>query len=281
MEIFSAFKTIVKEAEEDRDIFEKSIASRLRDGDYESPTHEAVGEVDYEQGFSAGIAMPSSKFKTKSRATKLPNSTAPTIPNQVTKDVMKPMEESEAYEKFKIEDGKEEFEQLREKTTTLKSKQTQLLSTTEQMNNTRTKVNDLKKKIEDKRAETKGREDELADNEEIMLFIELKSSRDLLKQLLDDRKQLTTEIEGLSKEIETSRVNLVNHFEEWYEREFGVPLPPLNTDSETDQTNQFNEERADKDCNDNPESAFYRARKKTSKQLANRVKMPPINKRRM
>ena len=124
----------------------------------------------------------------------------------------------------------------------------------------------------------------------MIIFNEMKEIKTQYKELYEDRKMTKNEVEYMTKGVETSRMRLLNQFEEWYQERYGrdepnsvrSPKQRRGPDDRLDDGEKFELLEEERVKREDPESfAFFRAKKKSAQQQQSRtLKMPPINRRR-
>jgi hypothetical protein len=174
---------MVRESESQRVVMEQTTRPSRQGGREratDNRTHssddneDGVGEIEHDRGFGTGVALPSSKYqKTGNGKTQ----TAPPKKNELNRSnptidqgIMSPqnsqyggssfneekLDKTEGYEKFKLEDGKENFENLRDNMQSLKDKKKLLKDVTTNLNNAKKSIDECKSKLEIKQQENLG-----------------------------------------------------------------------------------------------------------------------------
>ncbi|KAL0481842.1 kinesin family member [Acrasis kona] len=287
-EIFQQFKKMMQTAElEARDrgsqpVTQRESKSKLDNGALKGSEANVsgVGDVDDNNGFGVGAAVPSANYRKESVVSQTRAQEEPEVNMMKIEEAEKaPIDRNEAYELFKSSSGSESIVKMKEETQLLKDKKNAFKVLTLQVNEAKKKIDSTKEEIEAKQQEVSGQkgDNDIVDEEEMLLYQRLKEAKKEYRDSFEERKMAKAEIDFVSRAVENSRVKLLSSFEDWYRETYGQPLeleqssPDINTkesfsrDKDEDQLDdgeRFEKLELERIRRDDPESlAFYRAKK--------------------
>eukprot|EP00761_Pharyngomonas_kirbyi_P009461 gb/GECH01009477.1/.p1 GENE.gb/GECH01009477.1/~~gb/GECH01009477.1/.p1 ORF type:complete len:748 (+),score=215.94 gb/GECH01009477.1/:1-2244(+) len=149
--------------------------------------------------------------------------------------------EKEAFETFKVEDGKELTDILSENIVARKEMKKEIRKMKKEINHVKHDIDNLMEKIEtyNKEREEAGIEVEVMDDEYYINQRELKESRKDYRQKYQSLKQAQVELQYLTKLENNSRAKLVSQFQDWYAAKYAHLL------KKNEETNEMNKDSQD------------------------------------
>lgn len=178
-------------------------------------------------------------------------------------------EKQESFVKWKRRDGAKfeaEFEQAK---TSLKTKRQELKDMHNQVNERKKQIDTAKDAVIKKQREKDARDTEdeatMIDSEEYELMLTLKNMKTSYREAYEAHRELKMETVHLEHAIQATKTNLVQSFEEWYDKKYGHLLKKGEEEDigETrDAQEQFDLLEAERLEQEHPDAlAFYKARK--------------------
>lgn len=195
---------------------------------------EGVGQEEHISGFGLGRANPYSKpldstaLEPRSvfhqeedpEIQKPPSSIQPKSVQNKSK-LMPQIDKNQAFMEFKNGDGREIDSSLNQNKEDLRDRKNRLKTITSQVNSVKRSIDDAKDALEKIRS-SRAEDEEVIDEEEFEYIKKLKDLKKIYRSGFDQMKSLKEEINSISQSIEYAREKLVNEFEVWYEKKFGV-----------------------------------------------------------
>ena len=249
-------------------------------------TPNGMGELDGAAGFGVGTGAASKSIRQNMLAQSpthvkseigSPEAISPlqsnNAPDHTHKSVVLP-DRGGAYEDYKLNEGAELQNQLREHTSSLREAKNLKSEKTALAQELKAEVETLKRSIELKSHDDN---EEYSDADSYLLIEELKKKRIEFRKLCDEITRLRTDIQTTTKLQSQSRQILISNFETWYHTRYaqtsndsGHTILPTSYQigSDTDDLEFENPERA---LEQDPDSLeFYRAQKLTQSRKTKR-----------
>eukprot|EP00817_Percolomonadidae_sp_ATCC50343_P006879 CAMPEP_0117421392 /NCGR_PEP_ID=MMETSP0758-20121206/2501_1 /TAXON_ID=63605 /ORGANISM="Percolomonas cosmopolitus, Strain AE-1 (ATCC 50343)" /LENGTH=607 /DNA_ID=CAMNT_0005203505 /DNA_START=330 /DNA_END=2149 /DNA_ORIENTATION=+ len=138
----------------------------------------------------------------------------------------RPPNKAQAYEHFKLTDGKESFDLLKTNLSQQKEKKSAYRKHGVEMNNQKQVIDSIKEKLDKKKLTKSFNEVQqgIVDEEEQMMYQQLTDAKNAYRAAHDERKMIKSELSYTTNLVTKIRARLVNEFDAWYAKKYEKQL---------------------------------------------------------